>query len=320
MFPSLTRLQDILSLLLASSALGAYFLFLQCGPQVNTGKVTAHPRPIASPDTLLFPHSVETLDPRAPLANGSPLRIMVLGASIMSGESTSSDGNGMRRTLREALRARGNEVNMVGSLQTGTMLDNDNEAHSGFLINQVIDAVDATLPAKPNLVLLQCGSNDAFANYQTDTAVNRTNTLLDKIYAAVPNAYIVIANYYPNPNADFEARMSKMSTQLAAMVAERKNRYKQRIQFVNLRSSSFQASDLRSDGTHPTDEGYIKQAALFYNAIVQINTDIAAPATVKGVDDGAAKDGVHSTSSKVMSSAQAVQDLRVGAGVPSWWD
>ena len=54
------------------------------------------------------------IKPRAAINNGVTLRIMVLGASIASGEG-SSDLNGFRYGLRNALVAGGNPVN-VGSL------------------------------------------------------------------------------------------------------------------------------------------------------------------------------------------------------------
>lgn len=51
------------------------------------------------------------------------LRIMPLGASFTFGAG-STDGNGYRKLLRQQLRWKGWKVNMVGSLQGGTMADN----------------------------------------------------------------------------------------------------------------------------------------------------------------------------------------------------
>jgi hypothetical protein len=50
------------------------------------------------------------------------LRVMPLGASVTQGHQ-SSDNNGYRKWLREELRYQGWPVNMVGSLQDGTMKD-----------------------------------------------------------------------------------------------------------------------------------------------------------------------------------------------------
>ncbi|KAJ3554321.1 hypothetical protein NPX13_g10644 [Xylaria arbuscula] len=64
------------------------------------------------------------------IADGTPLRIMCLGASIVRGE-VSSDANGFRKTLRGDLAALGAQINMVGSQRYGDMPDNDFEAYGG---------------------------------------------------------------------------------------------------------------------------------------------------------------------------------------------
>lgn len=52
-----------------------------------------------------------------------PLRILGVGASIMAGWG-SANYNGGRKPLRDALRADGWDVDMVGSLTCGDMVDN----------------------------------------------------------------------------------------------------------------------------------------------------------------------------------------------------
>lgn len=66
------------------------------------------------------------------------LRIAPLGASITNGY-LSTDNNGYRKYLRDQLRFVGWPVNMVGSLNTGTMKDNGNEGHIGWTIKDVTD-------------------------------------------------------------------------------------------------------------------------------------------------------------------------------------
>lgn len=89
------------------------------------------------------------------------LRIAPLGASITNGY-LSSDGNGYRKYLRDELRLEGWPVNMVGSINTGTMNDNDNEGHLGWVTSQVTDsALPNIIPDQPNVVLINVGTNDA---------------------------------------------------------------------------------------------------------------------------------------------------------------
>jgi hypothetical protein len=60
---------------------------------------------------------------RRQTAGSVPLRILPLGASIVYGYG-SSDQNGFRKKLRDQLRYKGWEVNMVGSKRNGDMVDN----------------------------------------------------------------------------------------------------------------------------------------------------------------------------------------------------
>lgn len=52
-----------------------------------------------------------------------PLRILPLGASITRGYK-SKDGNGYRKWLRQQLRYAGWDVDMIGTMKSGTMRDN----------------------------------------------------------------------------------------------------------------------------------------------------------------------------------------------------
>lgn len=93
------------------------------------------------------------------ISNGIQLRILPLGASIVYG-SQSPDQNGFRYGLRNQLVYNGNPVNMVGSVQSGTMADNDCEGWPGYVITQVAEKAELSIPSKPNLVLLHVGTND----------------------------------------------------------------------------------------------------------------------------------------------------------------
>lgn len=87
--------------------------------------VSASPAPIRPLDDLISPSDshkdVSTLQTRdtKPFA----LRILPLGASITMGFK-SPDRNGYRKWLRQQLRYAGWDVDMVGTLQSGTMHDN----------------------------------------------------------------------------------------------------------------------------------------------------------------------------------------------------
>jgi len=99
----------------------------------------------------------------------SCLRIAPLRASISNGY-LSTDGNGYRKYPRDELRLEGWPVNMVGSIKTGTMNDNDNEGHVGWRIDQVTDSALRNIVAdQPNLALINLGTNNAAHNVHVST-------------------------------------------------------------------------------------------------------------------------------------------------------
>lgn len=93
---------------------------------------------------------------RRSIDNSVILRILPLGASIVYG-LTSSDGNGFRYALRNQLVYSSNPVNFIGSVQSGTMADNDVEGWPGYIITQVASKAELSIPSQPNLVLLHVG-------------------------------------------------------------------------------------------------------------------------------------------------------------------
>jgi len=84
------------------------------------------------------------------------LRILALGASITWGAG-STDGNGYRYGLRGALVKDGYTVNMIGSVNHGTMADNQVEGWPGAIISDIIQKVELSLPSRPNVVIIQVG-------------------------------------------------------------------------------------------------------------------------------------------------------------------
>jgi hypothetical protein len=56
---------------------------------------------------------------------------------------------------------------MIGSVSSGSMGDNQVEGWPGFKIHEVAAKAELSLPEKPNVVTILCGSNDVFQNYDT---------------------------------------------------------------------------------------------------------------------------------------------------------
>lgn len=59
---------------------------------------------------------------------------------------------------------------MVGSNNAGTMNDNQNEGHPGWILGQVKDsALPNIVPDQPNLVIINVGTNNAIQNNGVST-------------------------------------------------------------------------------------------------------------------------------------------------------
>ncbi|KAJ5389420.1 Lipase GDSL, partial [Penicillium cataractarum] len=195
------------------------------------------------------------------------LRIMPLGASITLGYR-STDHNGYRKALRQQLRYEGWQVNMIGSLRNGTMHDNHHEGHYGYRIDQLESKIQQTILQKPNLILINAGTNDAVQNHQITTAGLRMNTLLTTLYTSIPNTTIILSTLLPNKK--HQDRVDQISAQYRNLVALRREQ-NDRIVLADM-SSFIKASQL-VDGTHPDDQGYREMAAVWWAAVKVAETE-----------------------------------------------
>lgn len=183
------------------------------------------------------------------------LRILPLGDSITYGYA-SSDGNGYRNALREVLTKANNTVDMIGSVKSGSMEDNDNEGHSGFLISQIANITDP-YRQRPNVVLLHAGTNDMNKPSDPDTAPQRLDDLVGALVAALPDATIIVARIIPAADSNTESRIRVFNNEITKLMADRARDGEQVI-IVDM-PSGVQTSDLK-DGLHPNDKGYENMA------------------------------------------------------------
>src|SRR3569833_270196 len=221
------------------------------------------------------------------LGGGIPLRIMPLGASITYGIA-SSDGNGYRAYLRGNLTAAGAVVNMVGNQKSGKMVDNDNEGWSGYVISEVHAKAKVSLPKwKPNIVLINLGTNDASKNVDISAAGSRMLSLLQEVWADSPGATVVLSTLLVNSNANTSKNVDIINKQYVALVSQLRQQG-EKILLADMHSAEGPHLDELADGTHPTDYGYSKMAVLWAKAIQEADKAgfISKPANVGIPDDG----------------------------------
>ncbi|KAG2421959.1 hypothetical protein HFD88_005935 [Aspergillus terreus] len=204
-----------------------------------------------------------------------PLRILPLGASITWGY-LSSTGNGYRKPLRDKLRFEGWEVDMVGSKSNGDMVDNDVEAHSGDVITQVQTAAANSLAYKPNVVLINAGTNDCDYNVDPANAGERMRSLIETLIGApdMANTLIVLSTLIPSGSTTLEANRPSVNAQFRELVLDMREAQNVSIVLADMDPPApspgnnwITYPDNFADNKHPNDYGYSQMADIWYNAI-----------------------------------------------------
>ncbi|KAK7942571.1 uncharacterized protein PG986_011684 [Apiospora aurea] len=229
-------------------------------------QVTAAPYPIEFFEEELARFNVSGAVARRQ-GQSTPLRILPLGASIVWGQG-SSDQNGFRKPLRDQLRYRGWEVDMIGSRRNGRMTDNNVEANPGDVISQVHDKSRNSYGYKPNVVLINAGTNDANANngggLDLDNAGVRMESLINDLWAApdMGNTLIVLSTVLPTTAAGRNSRVV-INNQYKALITRLRNNGRP----IILADMDYLTTGDLVDGVHPNDFGFVKMANVWWIAV-----------------------------------------------------
>ncbi|KAJ7189174.1 lipolytic enzyme [Mycena filopes] len=246
--------------------------FSQCVPSTGTGTTTPLP-PTTTPSSTIksTTSSTSTRTTTSPTTTstgttGLNIRLLPLGDSITYG-FTSSDGNGYRAALHDMLQP-GNTLDFIGSIKSGTMVDNDNEGHIGAIISQIAQSATnaLALPARPNVVLLMAGTNDILDNISSG-APALLSSLIDTIFSTCPDAAVLVATLTPlTTTSTIQASVDTFNAAVTQLVNTRKAAG-QHILLANM-APALGAGDL-IDGIHPTDAGYVKMANVWFPVVQQ---------------------------------------------------
>ncbi|KAI0168190.1 SGNH hydrolase-type esterase domain-containing protein [Pestalotiopsis sp. NC0098] len=230
------------------------------------------------------------------IANGVPLRIMTLGASVCRGD-VSNGTLGFRKPLRDKLVANGNMVNMVGSVRVGEFLDNDVEAHGGNRVDQVHDWASYSVPlTKPNLFLINVGSNDCLQKWDTPNYHVRLNDFVSFLLEQSPNGTVVLSTLLTNTVPGTEPCIFDINEQIRALYA-RMREQGMRVVMAEMHDQFVPEGDtlerphpgnITPDGTHPDDAGYAMMAKIFYQTILEADRN---GFITRAEDNGVAVDG-----------------------------
>ena len=213
-----------------------------------------------------LPSTLETVSllRRNAIATGEELRILPLGDSITYGEG-SSDGNGYRLVLYDLLHSE-IDLDYIGRIKSGTMVDNDNEGYRGYPIVSIGDAVTSNYPEQPNIVLLMAGTNDVIQKHNLSTSSSALDKLTNKVINTYPDAVVLVAEITPLLDPKREAGRLEYNSAIPGVI----QKYADDGTHIAVVDMGRVTPDCinATDGIHPVDEGYRLIAYAWYEAIL----------------------------------------------------
>lgn len=259
-------------------------VLVACGPDTETQPEpnpieTPAPEPTPEPDAPSQPEVPEPSpdNPPEPAPEPEPapstLRLMPLGDSITYGAGSTLN-NGYRVMLGDLLlegEPAALDVDFVGSQDSGRFADPAyvHEGYSGWVIEQLVELVTPTaenagplLTYNPNLITLHIGTNDMNQNREVESAPERLETLIDRIFEAVPDVTLVVATLVPAQDPALNARIEMYNQSVRDLVQTRRS---QGEKIVLADMSAVTPQDL-ADNLHPNNAGYERMARVFDTA------------------------------------------------------
>ena len=222
-----------------------------------------------------------------PGAIGSAITIMPLGDSVTLGYSDPVDvPGGYRSVLFRDLTSAGYTPTFVGSQTTNPdptlpAAAQAHEGHGGWLIagdggyatfslaNKIDEWLAPGNGIKPDLILVEAGSNEIYGKYHVASSPYELAALVTRISELRPNAEILLSTIPPQADVAREAQVQAFNTALGGpdgIVAQLQKRG-EKVVLVNAGGSLAASTDLSHDGLHPNQAGYTQLGHAWFDAI-----------------------------------------------------
>ncbi|KAI1854754.1 hypothetical protein JX266_000872 [Neoarthrinium moseri] len=224
---------------------------------------------LATTFTLLGLTTSATIPPRTTHASQT-LRIWPLGDSITFGTS-STDGNGYRKDLRDLLTKASLQVDFVGSQKSDSMDDGDNDGHPGYTIQQLSPYPAKIAEQKPDVVLLMAGTNDIGKNTPDELALapKRLGELVDWIFGNVTDTSVIVAQITPFVHDSAKDKKAIEYNKGVKKVIEDRSAQGKKITLVDMHSA-LKTDDFGPNDIHPNDGGYRKMANVWFKGVKKV--------------------------------------------------
>jgi lysophospholipase L1-like esterase len=218
-------------------------------------------KPVAAQSSIT-PGSINSM----PIVSPGTIKVMPLGDSITAGVGSSTRSGYRAQLWKDCTTAR-LQVQFVGSQISGpaSLTDRQHEGHPGWRIGQISSHVVSWLQLyKPQVVLLQIGTNDIVYHDSVSSAPMRLRSLILQITSTLPGTTVIVAQITPLRNPLLNAQVITYNRAIPSIVRELAARDLP-VRYVDM-YHAVPISDL-DDGIHPNDSGYAAMAAVWYQAL-----------------------------------------------------
>lgn len=148
----------------------------------------------------------------------------------------------------------------------------DVEATPGYVIDQIHTTSELCYHFKPNVVLINAGTNDCVQNIDIANAHVRLESLVNDLWTNIGSSTVVIVStILINGVASVNSNSATVNANYRSLVSSLQAQGKPI--FLTEFDNWITISDIGSDGTHPTDEGYKRMAGAFYASIAEADED-----------------------------------------------
>lgn len=147
------------------------------------------------------------------------------------------------------------------------MSNNHHEGWRGFRIDQIHNKAQKSIPLlRPNVVMINAGSNDCIQRFEVDSIEKRMDSLLEMTWGASPRSTIILSTLLANSDTSVEAEILRANAQYHNLLKQKRDEGK-RITLVDMHTPAGPSLDDLVDGVHPNDLGYQKMAILWFEGI-----------------------------------------------------
>lgn len=218
------------------------------------------------------------------------IKLMCLGDSITEGFTYKGSYRVPLANLLEQNEL-SQYVDFVGKKKAGTCYDSQHCGYTGYSIDPIKESVTGDVRSgiservdelfdayTPDVVLLQIGTNDILSLYELDSAGDRLENLVDRIFEKLPSDGMLYLATIPYMNAEDNTYISAEYFTTESMdkyvddynakvreLAEKKKNEGKNIELADV-NSVLTKEDLQ-DGVHPTKEGYEKLGKFWYGIV-----------------------------------------------------